>query len=58
MTFGKTGAIVCLIYIIYVMVIEMTSYSNHVTPTKNENKQKIETKYKCFCEESFIDRSF
>ena len=36
----------------------MTSWSHHVMETKHENKQTMETKDRCFCEESFIDRSF
>ena len=33
------------------MVIEMTSQLNHVRQTKHENRQKMETKDTCFCEE-------
>ena len=40
------------------VVIEMTSYSDHVTQTKHENRETMETKDICFCEESSIDRSF
>ena len=40
------------------MVIEITSYLHHVTQTKPENRQTMETKDMYFCEESFIDRSF
>ena len=29
-----------------------------MTQTKHENRQTMETKDTCFCEESFIDRSF
>ena len=39
------------------VVIEMTSYLHHVTQTKHENKQSMEIKDLCFCQESFIDRS-
>ena len=39
-----------------IIEIEMTSYSHHVTQTKLENRQTMETKGTCFCEESFIDR--
>ena len=41
-----------------IIEIEMTSYSHHVTQTKHENRQTMETKGICFLEESFIDRSF
>ena len=40
------------------VVIEITSYLHHVTPTKYENRETIETKDTCFWEERFIDRSF
>ena len=41
------------------VVKEMTSKSHHVIQTKHENKQANNgDKYTCFCEESFIDRSF
>ena len=40
------------------VVIEMTSYSDQVTQTKHENRETMETKDTCFCEESSIDRSF
>ena len=36
----------------------MTSYSYHVAQTKQKNKQTMETKDACYCEESFIDRSY
>ena len=29
-----------------------------MTQTKHKNSQTVETKDACFCEESFIDRSF
>ena len=29
-----------------------------MTQTKHKNSQRVETKDACFCEESFIDRSF
>ena len=40
------------------VVIEMTSESHHMTQIKHENRQAMETKDTCFCEVSFIDRSF
>ena len=40
------------------VAIEMTLYSHHLTQTKHENRQSMETKGTCFLEESFIDRSF
>ena len=40
------------------VVIEMTSYSHHMTQTKHKNRQAMETNDTCFCEESFIDRLF
>ena len=38
------------------MVKEITSKLDYVTQTKRENRQTMETKYTCFCEESFTDR--
>ena len=35
----------------------MTLESHHVTKTKHESRQTKERQDKCFCEESFIDRS-
>ena len=40
------------------VIIEITSYPHHVTQTKHEKWQLMEAKDTCFCEESFIDRSF
>ena len=40
------------------VVTEMMSKSHHMTHTKHENRQTMETKGTCFCEESLIDRSF
>ena len=46
------------LYNLHGVLIEMTSYLHHVTQTKHENKQSMEIKDPCFCQESFIDRSF
>ena len=40
------------------VVIGMTSQSHHVTQARHESRETIKTKDICFCEESFIDRSF
>ena len=45
----------CNLHNLQGVVIEMTSKSHHVTQTKHENRQTMDA---CFCEESFIDRSF
>ena len=40
------------------VVTEMTSWSHHVTQSKHKNRQTMEAKDSCFCEERFIDGSF
>ena len=40
------------------LVIKMASQLNHVTQTKHESRQTMETKDTCFREESFIDGNF
>ena len=36
----------------------MTSLLHHVTQAKHKNMQKMEVKDICFCEESFMNKSF
>ena len=38
------------------VVMEMTSKSHRVTQTKHKNRQTMEAKDTCFCEESFTDK--
>ena len=40
------------------VVVEMTSRLHHVTQSKHENRQVIETKDRYFCNKAFIDRLF
>ena len=58
MIFGKQVDNMSKLHNLQGVVIEMTSQSHQVTQTKHENRQTMDTKATCFCEESFTDSSF